>query len=391
MDVIKWVRSVVPWVGVTPGLAQAKASVDSCAPADYEWLPSNQVDFDGGLLECVIADLESQGLVVDGEPPWPPGHPSHAPSAEDGEPEDEPPDDGDVEAEADGGDEPPDDDGDDGHTSSGGTVTVVAGAPSGLAPWIFTPPLLTPTPNGLYASVTWDPEQQGTPTLVTSPRPARFLAGVQFWPANWIGGFGTWDEPRQWCDGEQTKRPEPRPDPEDPFDPIVAWAADECDMTAASREEIRTNVEQTLKLREQQAIEAAFATRLVADAAGAPSTSGDIITAIGFLEEQLAATGVGGVIHAAPHLAASLAAALVAKGSAGGRLLTPLNHPLVFGAGYADELADTLIATTPLFGWRTEIEVRETFDTPRNLFYAIAERAVVVGYERMVAKAHVDA
>ena len=59
----------------------------------------------------------------------------------------------------------------------------------------------------------------------------------------------------------------------------------------------------------------------------------------------------------------------------------------MFGGGYVDTLDDTLVATRVSYGWRSEAQVREAFDTTHNRFLAIAERAVVIGYEQAVAAA----
>ncbi|MDF3281682.1 hypothetical protein P3L18_08275 [Gordonia sp. N1V] len=65
----------------------------------------------------------------------------------------------------------------------------------------------------------------------------------------------------------------------------------------------------------------------------------------------------------------------------------PLGHTWVIGGGYVDGLGKALIATSPTYGWRDEVAVRETISAENNEFIAIAERSVVVGWETAVATA----
>ena len=56
----------------------------------------------------------------------------------------------------------------------------------------------------------------------------------------------------------------------------------------------------------------------------------------------------------------------------------------------ATPLGDTLIATSPTFGWRDEaVAVRETIRHELNLFVAIAERAVLIAYEALIGAAEI--
>ncbi|MBD0859634.1 hypothetical protein IA539_00185 [Gordonia sp. zg691] len=59
----------------------------------------------------------------------------------------------------------------------------------------------------------------------------------------------------------------------------------------------------------------------------------------------------------------------------------------MFGGGYVDGLGATLVGTSPTFGWRTGVEVRDAIAHHDNLFIAVAERSVVVAYEKAVAAA----
>jgi hypothetical protein len=168
----------------------------------------------------------------------------------------------------------------------------------------------------------------------------------------------------------------------DPFAPITAWAYDQCDLTAASRQEVRDNAAQWLRLMEQTDVEHALALRMLADA-GVPDTASDIVGALGHLEGLLAVTNTVGVIHASATWAVSAAQASLIRYTGGGPL-TPMGHRWVFGGGYVDGLADTLVATSQVFGWRDAPQIRETVEAKFNQFVAIAERSFAVGYESVV-------
>jgi len=245
------------------------------------------------------------------------------------------------------------------------------------APIYFDPDLVNPAPTGLYAATSWVDENE----------PNRWLtAGVTIRPHNYGGesAFGVWGG--TWCAAPadpDVKKTGERPDMDpDPFDPIVVWAEDNCDLTKGSRAEVLTRAQQNLRLLEQNAVETEFAARLLADA-GATTGVHSIVEAVSVLEAKLAATNTLGLIHASPQWAAYAAEAqlIVRNGTV---LKTPMGHLWVFGGGYIDSLEDTLVATSPTFGWRGTPAVRETTFFEWNRFYAIAERPVVVGYEKAV-------
>ncbi|UYL88124.1 major capsid pentamer protein [Gordonia phage Evaa] len=246
---------------------------------------------------------------------------------------------------------------------------------------VHDPPLVNPSPQGLYAATTWH-EETGA---------LRWLAnGVRFRPRNYGGetAFGIWGA--GWCedpDPSQVKEGT-RPDEADPFDPITAWAYDDCDLTQGSRAEVRERVQQTFRLVEQTAVEREFAAQLLADAPAGPTS--DLIAAVAHLEAQLAKTNTVGFIHASAQ-AAALAQheGLIVR--TGGGLKTPLGHTWVFGGGYVDGLGATLVATSPTEGWRSDVEVREAVAHEINRFIAVAERHVVVGYEKAIARATIGA
>lgn len=280
-------------------------------------------------------------------------------------------------------------------------------------------PLVNPSPSGLYTATSW--------TEVTGP--SRFLgAGVRFRSHNYGGesAFGVWDA--QWCvdpDG-QLKEGE-RPGFLDPFAPITVWAYDECDLTDQTRTDILERVQQNLRLLEQTAVERELAERLLIDAGTAGSGTGglyappvpeadgdklyapfnaevsdklyptgddtitdvpDVVSAVSRLEAEFAMTNTLGYIHAGAQWAAYAAKhnLIVRSGSA---LKTPLGHTWVFGGGYVKGLENVLVATSPTYGWRDQVQVRESIDMPHNRRIAVAERSVVIGYEHAVGAVRV--
>ncbi|WAB09189.1 major capsid pentamer protein [Gordonia phage LittleMunchkin] len=248
-----------------------------------------------------------------------------------------------------------------------------------LLPVNYEAPLVNPSPAGLYSTVTW---------VEDGAVPPRWLAGgVRIRPHNYGGesAFGIWAA--EWCGdpGDEIKDGT-RPDPEtDPFEPLTVWAFDQCDPTPASQAEVRVRAQQNLRLREQIAVEREMSARLLADAP-APAQVGDIIAAVSHLEAQLAKTNTTGVIHVTAG-AAALAASenLIVRN--GGALRTPLGHLWAFGGGYVDGLGTTLVATSPVFGWRDSEVLRDTVEARYNQYIAVAERSVVIGYETAVAAA----
>lgn len=59
----------------------------------------------------------------------------------------------------------------------------------------------------------------------------------------------------------------------------------------------------------------------------------------------------------------------------------------MFGGGYIEGLGDTLVGTSPTFGWRDQPVLREAIEARYNQFVAVAERSVVIGYEHAVGAA----
>lgn len=252
-------------------------------------------------------------------------------------------------------------------------------------PLHFEAPPVNPTAFGLYSSTAW--------TEIGADQPSRHLHGVEVRSSGNYGGdlaAGVWDAP--WCGDPQPgqlKQGE-RPEILEPFSPITVWAADECDLTAPSRAEVQARAQQLLRLEEQVLVEREFAERLKLDAAdlGTPQTADSLKLAVGYLEGAAALTNTLTYFHVGAQWA-SQEFGLVLK--SGTRWVSPLGHVWIFGGGYVEGLDNTIIATSQPYGWRDEPQIRTTMDTGRNLFVAIAERTVVIGYEAVVAAVEITA
>lgn len=261
-----------------------------------------------------------------------------------------------------------------------------------LLPVEFTPPLIAPVrPLGLDAATTW--------TETTGDEPTRWLpSGVQIRQRTHRdpGAFGVWGAP--WCVSPDDLDPEddlktgppPQDDDPEPFEPMTVWAFDrlqECgNLSEYDRSQVIERARHTFAVREPLAVETQFATRLLADA-GAPPEVADLVAGTGLLEQNFAAAGiVEGLVHARLGLLAHAEnlRLVIRDPSAPGMLRTPAGHRWVFGAGYAATLGNRLIGTTPTYGWRGDIDVREAIQYHHNQFVVIAERTVVVGYEAVV-------
>lgn len=246
-----------------------------------------------------------------------------------------------------------------------------------LMPVIYDAPFVNPSPTGLYAVMSWT-EEAG---------PARFLAnGVQVRPWNYGGAdsFGVWGE--SWCgepgsDGDFKTGTRPDMDTT-PFPAMTVWSYDECDATAPSRAEVSARAQQVLRLEEQTAVERALAVRMLDDA-DVIASADELKEAVGYLEGEIAKTNTVGVIHAGAHLASQMGSSIVFNSSAGPR--TILGNRYAFGGGYVEGLGGVLIATSPVFGWRDTVQVRTVLKQDENIFAAVAERSVVVGYEKLIA------
>lgn len=258
-----------------------------------------------------------------------------------------------------------------------------------LGATVFNPPLVNPAPGGLFAATLW-------PTVEGPPR--WMGGGERFRRRNYDGAFGVW--PEQWCgvgaddsgDGERPRKVGSRPGVSEPFYAVAVWASDECSALSASRQEVRERAVQTLKLREQPAVEREFAGRLLADAqaAGTIQTVSTLAAGVAVLVQALADTGTVGVIHAAAGVEVEAEAAKIVVRS-GGSVRAPGGHMFAFGAGYlAGGLDRILVATSPTFGWRTEPVFREG-PTADGYWYAMAERSVLIGFEQLVGAVRIGA
>jgi len=292
------------------------------------------------------------------------------------------------------------------------TATVTAAPPT----VIFEAPLVNPSPGGLYAATTW-------PNDLSTESPRWLLGGVQIRRHNygveqaagvWAPGWCGIPDPR---DVKRGVRPELLTEP---FLPVTVWGYDECDPSEASQAEVRERARQNLRLTEQVKVERLFAARLLEDAGlvpgvvpravgddgllpadrltedppgsglFVPSAAGGLVAAdrlvgaVGDLVGALALTGTVGVIHASAALEPALEAARMVLRS-GSSLRAPGGHQWVFGGGYIDGLGSVLVATSPTFGWRTDIAVQDALHVTENRYAAVAERSVVIAYEEFIA------
>lgn len=256
---------------------------------------------------------------------------------------------------------------------------------TGFAPVVFDAPLVNPAPNGLDAAVAWKDE----------PGPLRWLAsGVDVRAFNYGGEtqYGVWLP--GWCAPEADLDPVDdvkrgvRPDFPDTYLPMTSWAADYCDLRSESRDEVRVRARQVHRLQEPNQIEKTFATRILADA-GTPTAVADIVAAVSKLEGLIGKTNTLGVIHASAEWAAYAAAAQLIR-YLNGKLVTPLGNQWVFGGGYVDALGDTLVATSPVFGWRGPVDVKDAPSLRVEEFLAVAERSLVVGYEALIGAVEIS-
>ena len=238
---------------------------------------------------------------------------------------------------------------------------------------IFYPPAM-PAPKGILDAVTWI--QDGT-------TPLRFLDGVTIRQGNFglSDQFGVWGQ--DWCASPDDDKIKERPDAVFlDVAPLTVYAYDQnqCgDLTAASRQEVRDRVAQIMVMTEGKAVETYVALRLL-DEIPSPMPAATVTDAVSILETELAKAGVTGYLHASPKWAAYLAEARLMTGGK-----SPMGHTWVFGSGYDDALGNTIVATTPLYGWRGPLTVRDAIKTELNQYVAVAERSLLIAYEAAVA------
>jgi len=180
-----------------------------------------------------------------------------------------------------------------------------------------------------------------------------------------------------------------RPDDPATFYAMTAWAFDACDLRPDSRAEVLARVQQVLRMREPVMVAREFAERLLADA-GAPTPADDLTDAIGELECIFAEANTTGVIHASPKLSPHLVSHMLVSRSGIG-WATPSGHTVVVDGGYRAALGDSLfIASSALFGWRVQPEVRSVPDVEDNMFAAICERSCLIGFEQALGAVSVE-
>lgn len=243
-----------------------------------------------------------------------------------------------------------------------------------LAPTRFQAPPINPAPNGLYAATQW--------TEIAEDQPSRHLNGVEVRGINYGGdsAFGVWE-------GHYCAAPQPgqikdgvRPGILPPFEPVTVWAYDECDLTAPGRVEVEQRAAQILRLEEQVAVEQEFANRMLLDA-GTPETAATLKLAVAHIEGVFARTNTLGFLHIGAQWPALEPGLFIKSGTT---RVSPAGHTWVIGGGYVDGLDNVLVATSQPFGWRDEVAVRTAIDERHNIFAAIAERTVLIGYEALI-------
>jgi hypothetical protein len=219
-------------------------------------------------------------------------------------------------------------------------------------------------------------------TVFDTGNVTRELGGVRIWPTNCDTGVGTYSAAM--CDPDPAvKTPGERAEPVI-FDPMVVYAATECAPDQTEEEQL-IRAQHLRALHEPLLVESHFAAQLLAEAPS-PTYVPDLATAIGVLEEFLGEQGYQGYIHAARRHAAPLSQYRWTN-ETGAVLRSPLGHGYVFGGGYGSVLGNTLIATGPLYLWRSapfdhvETTGRHAQAELGNTVYALSERVVTVGYE----------
>lgn len=241
-----------------------------------------------------------------------------------------------------------------------------------LPPVVFEALPVPPSGYGLYSAA----------SIIDTGEVARHLGGVELRPYNCDTGYGTYSTDLCVADPAE-KDPGARGTPLD-FASTVVWGAAECTPDQTEDEEL-ARARHTRSLHEPLLVESAFAARMLTDA-GAPTVVDDLATAIATLEEFLGEQGYQGYIHAARRWA-TLASQYRWRNHTGPLFRSPLEHGYVFGGGYADTLGDTLIATGPLYMWRSapfeQVTTTGSHSTGayNNSVYALSERVVTVGYE----------
>lgn len=237
---------------------------------------------------------------------------------------------------------------------------------------VYNAPAVPSQGYGLYTAAT---------IFETGEIPRELIAGVDIYPYNCDTGFGSYT-PALCEDTPPDKAPGDRGELIH-ADPLVVWAATECAPDQTEDEQLG-RARQIRTLKEPLMVESVFATRLLNDA-GAGAMAPSLMEAIGLLEVYLGELGYTGYLHASRKWAVEAGLLNAASGTA--VLRTKLGNTWVFGGGYDSALGDTIVATGPLFLWRsapiehvvtTGSHVTASYN---NTVYAMSERVVTVGYE----------
>ncbi|AYD82010.1 hypothetical protein I5G60_gp15 [Mycobacterium phage Saguaro] len=251
-----------------------------------------------------------------------------------------------------------------------------------LAPLPFTAPAVNPTAYGLFAAVDWQPAGANRWFNGVEIRPGGNYGGENasgLWGGSWCGE----PEPGQLKDGE-------RPDVPEVFEAMTVWAYDECDLTLPSRREVQDNATQLLRLQEQPVVEREFAERLKLDAADLPDqvTMPSLKEAVAYLEAETAVANTVGYFHIGAQWVAREEGLFKKSGT---RWTSPLGNVWIIGGGYVDGLDDLIVATSQPVGWRNAPTTRTAIDERHNVFAAVAERSVAIGYEAVIAAVTITA
>lgn len=247
-----------------------------------------------------------------------------------------------------------------------------------LAPVRYEAGPVNPMPFGLYGVTDWQPTTD-----------SRWLNGVEVRGPNHHGELASGVWAGAWC-GDPT--PGQLKDGErgpvlDSFAAMTVWAYDECDLTEPSRREVESRAAQVLRLTEQRSVEREFSERLKFDAADLPTeltaTAPTLKEAVAALEGLLAgSTDTPAYLHVGAQWPALEEGLFKRQGT---RWVSPLGYTWVIGGGYVAGLENQIVATSTLFGWRDEPTTRATVDALNNVYAAVAERSVTIGYEAVLA------
>lgn len=176
--------------------------------------------------------------------------------------------------------------------------------------------------------------------------------------------------------------------------PFAVYGHHTCTPIGNTQERASALAEQHLLNREEARVEQALWT---GDLGNVPNFAGangyaaidnvgtysNVWRAVARLEQEIAERyGSKGVLHMSREVA-TIAAKEGDLRFSGGRILTPLETPVVAGAGYS---SDKIVATPPLFGYRSEIitgsnRPYDLLDIRQNNLTALAERMYLLGFD----------